>query len=271
MSVVDAHFHLFGPSPSADAMARGVGHENSVEHLREWYQAHGVVHGVIMSNRSLRPEDHQYPADLFHYCIGLDRSYLSANGGEDVPALVEENLKRPQCVGVKLYPGYNPTYVSDPMYQPIYELAARYDKAVAVHMGMTAGSRAKLKYSHPLTLDEVAADHPRVRFVMCHFGSPFLADAAAVLAKNPNVYADLSGLLEGVEDLDAYFVEYHGFVDQLRAWMAYVRDDGRFLFGTDWPAVNIGNYIEFIQRLVPDRSWDKVFFHNANQVYGLGL
>jgi len=85
------------------------------------------------------------------------------------------------------------------------------------------------------------------------------------------VWADLSGLLDGVEELNAYFAEQAGYVGQLRTWMAYVRDDSRFLFGTDWPAVNIGNYIDFIRRVVPERSWERVFFQNANQVYGLGL
>ena len=79
-------------------------------------------------------------------------------------------------------------------------------------MGLTAFSRAHLKYCHPLALDEVAADHPDTQFVMCHFGNPFLEAAAAVVEKNPNVAADLSGLLEGRVDLDAYFREQAGYV-----------------------------------------------------------
>ena len=110
---------------------------------------------------------------------------------------MEAHLRRDNCCGVKLYPGYNKIALSDPMYQPIYRLAARYGKPVAVHMGLTAFSRAHLKYCHPLALDEVAADHPDTQFVMCHFGNPFLEAAAAVVEKNPNVAADLSGLLEG--------------------------------------------------------------------------
>ena len=269
MKIIDAHFHMFGPSPFADEMARAVGHENSAEHLRAYYRANGIVHGVIMSNHSLRPEAHNYPEDLFHYCIGLDIAVKDTPA--EVPALVEENLRRDCCAGVKLYPGYNPIYLSDPSLEPIYALAARYDKPVAIHMGMTAHMYAKLKYSHPLTLDEVAADHPKTRFVMCHFGNPFLPEAAAVLEKNDNVAADLSGLLEGIEDLDAYFKEQAAYVQQLRAWIGYVRDDTRFMFGTDWPAVNIGNYAEFIRRLLPEKMWEKVFFENANRIYGLGL
>ena len=44
-----------------------------------------------------------------------------------------------------------------------------------------------------------------MQFVMCHFGNPFLADAAAVLEKNPNMAADISGWLCGYEQLDDYF------------------------------------------------------------------
>ena len=34
MKIIDAHLHIFPSEPGTDAMARGVGHENSVEHLR---------------------------------------------------------------------------------------------------------------------------------------------------------------------------------------------------------------------------------------------
>ena len=57
----------------------------------------------------------------------------------------------------------------------------------------------------------------------------------------------------------------------LRTWMAYVDDYSRFLFGTDFPAVNIGNYIDFIRRLVPEEHHAAIFFDNANRVYQLGL
>lgn len=75
-------------------------------------------------------------------------------------------------------------------------MAVKYDKPVAIHTGLTATERGLLKYSHPFTLDEAAVKYNKVRFVMCHIGNPFLADAIAVM-ENPNVSADLSGLLEG--------------------------------------------------------------------------
>ena len=273
MKIIDAHLHLFPASPDTDAMAEGVGHQNSTAHLRQVYGELGMVHGVVMGNRSLDPAYHDYPSDLFHYCIGLD-SALMGRGEKPVPDLadrVEENLRRRSCCGVKLYPGYNRLWLSDPVYEPVYRLAARYDKPVAVHMGLTAFPRAHLKYAHPLTLDEVAADHKRTRFVMCHFGNPFLESAAAVVEKNPNVAADLSGLLEGRVDLDRYFQEQAGYAGLLTTWLTAIGQWDDIMYGTDWPIVNLGEYIRFVQRLVPERYWEKVFFQNADRIYGLGL
>ena len=170
-----------------------------------------------------------------------------------------------------LYPGYNKIWLTDPIYDPIYRLAEKYDKPVAVHMGLTAYSRAYLKYSHPLALDEAAADHRRTQFVMCHFGNPFLQEAAAVLEKNRNVSTDLSGLLEGRVDLDVYFQERAGYAELLRTWLNYLGCWDRVMYGTDWPIVNLGEYIGYIQRIVPERYWEPVFYDNANRIYRLGL
>ncbi len=273
MKIIDAHLHLFPSSSRTDAMAEAVGHRNSTAHLRQTYGELGMVHGVVMGNRSLEPADHDYPADLFHYCIGLD-SALMGQGEKPIPDLaekVEANLKRAECCGVKLYPGYNKLWLSDPLYGPVYELAARYDKPVAVHMGLTAHARAHLKYCHPLALDEVAADHPRTRFVMCHFGNPFLESAAAVVEKNPNVAVDLSGLLEGRVDLDRYFQEQAGYAGLLTTWLTAIGRWDDIMYGTDWPIVNLEEYICFIQRIVPEAQWEKVFFHNASRIYGLEI
>ena len=243
MKIIDAHLHIFPSEPGTDAMARGVGHENSVEHLRQVYGELEIVHGVVMGNRSLETGFHNYPRDLFHYCVGLDSLVLRRGSHipEDLPDQVEEHLKRENCCGVKLYPGYNRIWLSDPV------------------------------YSHPLALDEAAADFPRTRFVMCHFGNPFLEAAAAVLEKNPNVCADLSGLLEGRADLDRYFVERAGYVGLLRTWMDYLGCWDRFLYGTDWPIVNLAEYRDYVTRIVPEERRPAVFFDNANRVYGLGL
>ena len=57
---------------------------------------------------------------------------------------------------------------------------------------------AKLKYAHPLNVDEVAVDNPGVKIIICHLGNPWILDCQEILYKTKNVYADISGLFCGV-------------------------------------------------------------------------
>lgn len=266
MKIIDAHLHIF-PDGNAPAACSA----EAADSLRRLWEPLEIVHGVVMGNRSLTLAYHNYPPDLLHYCVGLDGRMLADSGGAppDLANQVEAHLRRESCCGVKLYPGYNRVSLSDPLYQPIYELAQLYQKPVAVHMGLTAFARAHLKYCHPLALDEAAADHPGVRFVMCHFGNPFLESAAAVLVKNPNVSADLSGLLEEPVDLETWFREQSGYAALLRTWLAAAGCWDRLLYGSDWPIAAPEKYVSFIRRLVPPEHWDEVFYQNAVRVYGL--
>ena len=121
MKIIDAHLHLF-TEDSAEEMARQVGHHGTVRHLREVYGQLDIVHGVVMGNYGLDVQG-RCPADLFHYCVGLDSGITQ--GGRavaDLPDRVEEHLRRANCCGVKLYPGYNKVSLSDPMYESIYRL-----------------------------------------------------------------------------------------------------------------------------------------------------
>ena len=270
MKIIDAHLH-FCQDPYFDQIAEAAGHKNSCAHLREEYAAHNILHGVVMGNRGLQLSDHDYPEEL-SYCIGLDSTCFKAEEAVQQADLVEKHLQRKNCVGIKLYPGYNNFYIYDAAVDPFYQLAMAYQKPVAVHTGMTATSRALLKYSHPLVLDEAAVRYPRVQFVMCHIGNPWLVDAVAVLEKNENVAADLSGILEGrIASMADFFAKKRGYIDALKTWLEYLDSYDRLMYGTDWPLANIANYIEFVAQIIPAEHHEKVFFDNANRIYGLGL
>lgn len=87
MKIIDAHLHLFSED-SAEEMARQVGHHNNVDHLREVYGELHIVHGVVMGNHNLELRRHDYPTDLFHYCVGLDSSLLE-DGNRVIPDLAD--------------------------------------------------------------------------------------------------------------------------------------------------------------------------------------
>lgn len=270
MKIIDAHLHFVPGDEYFGQIAAAAGHQNTAAHIRAEYEKLGVVCGIVMGNRKLEPEYHRYP-EFLRYCIGIDSFYLTKHDIEDSYHQMEQNLKRSNCVGIKLYPGYSPIYVTDPVYDRVYELAEAYHKPVAIHTGETATPQAFLKYSHPLTLDEAAAAHPGVQFVMCHFGNPWLMDAAAVISKNKNVAADISGLLAGRVNVPDFLAAKRGYAEALRTWLDYLGEYDQVMFGTDWPLVNLRDYIEFAGALVPEKYHEKFFFENANRIYRLGL
>ena len=267
LKIYDAHIHIFSGEHAGD-MARRAGHENSTAHLASEYDRLGIAGSVVMGNSPLTLEAHVYP-DFMHYCIGLDTHTQWEDDRKNAVDLVEQHLKRDACVGIKLYPGYSRHYIFDPMFSPVYELAGHYDKPVAVHTGETAFPHAHLEYCHPLTLDKAAASFPRVNFVMCHLGNPWIVDAAAVMSKNKNVAADLSGILEGISDMRVYFSEQEGYINHIKTWLAYMNAYDRLMFGTDWPLANIENYINFVSHIIPEKHHEKVFSANAMRIYGL--
>ena len=58
--------------------------------------------------------------------------------------------------GLKLYPGYEPFYPHDQRLRVVYELAEEFHVPVMIHSGDTYSPKGKLKYAHPLEVDEVA-------------------------------------------------------------------------------------------------------------------
>lgn len=270
MKIIDAHLHFRPEVKGFSQTAEAAGHKNDEKHLQEVWKENQIVYGIVMSNKSMELEDHVYPENM-SYCIGLDSSCLKGEVLDWKFFLdkTELHLKRKNCVGIKVYPGYVPYAIDDPVYIPFLELAETYQKPVAVHTGETSRSDAFLKYSHPLTLDHAAARFLKVQFVMCHFGNPWLVDAAAVLSKNPNVCADLSGILVGNPDIEKFLKESKSYIEYCKMWLSYLNDYDRILFGTDWPIIHIASYIRFISELIPEREQEKVFYHNAKRIYGL--
>ena len=266
MKIIDAHLHFMAVA-DFDRIAVAAGHENTEEHLAAAYETYGISTGIVMGNGPLDCQ-HCHPSFL-HYCVGLD----IMDWQEDREAglrLTEENLQRPDCAGLKLYPGYNAFYVYDEMLAPLYALAEKYHKPVAIHTGLTASGMGLLKYSHPLTLDEAASRWPGVQFVMCHLGNPFLQDAVAVLEKNQNVAADLSGLLEGkIPDWEAFTRQKRGYLRMLRDWLEYLDCYDKIMFGTDWPLANLEDYIKLTKEIAPPEAWEAVFHGSAERIYGL--
>ena len=285
MRIIDAHLHMKNHE-GFDDLCREAGHENSLSHLTGEFGRLGIRAAVVMGSSAheegeealcrpglfnlggeARLEPYNYPKNVF-FCAGINPEPVAA-GKDPVPVLAnyEAAASCPNCVGFKVYLGYQPYAPDDPVYRPFYELARRYDLTVVFHTGDTATAGGRLRYSHPLGVDEAAVRFPDVRFVMAHFGNPWPCDAAEVAKKNPNVFADLSGLAVGKPDAAGFHRRYEGYAAQLKTWLGCLDCYDKVLYGSDWPLVNLERYLQLIKSFVPEEYWDNVFYQNALRAF----
>jgi len=139
---------------------------------------------------------------------------------------------------------------------------------VVFHTGDTYSTKAKLKFADPLTIDEVAVDFPKTTFVIAHLGCPWIDSAMEVTYKNPNVYVEASAMLIGDINSDKEALDTL-MIQPIRKAFNFIADPNKFLFGTDWPLVNIKDYFEAYKKAIPEKHWCKVFFGNAVKVFRL--
>jgi predicted TIM-barrel fold metal-dependent hydrolase len=211
-----------------------------------------------ISNSGCSPSLQNLPPNTFD--IAFINPYMEQN-------LQHQNLEvllaKHQILGMKCYLGYYHFYPTDPIYTPFYKLAEKFDVPIIFHTGDTYSSRAKLKYSQPLLIDEVAVDFPKNKFVMAHLGSPWVIDAAEVIYKNNNVYADLSGWI--AED-NLSNVPIDSIKEALK-----LCDYQRIMYGSDWPLVTMKCNLKFIDSLIPLDYKEQVFAKTAAKLFKIPI
>jgi hypothetical protein len=172
LPIIDVHTHT--AFSGATQSGRGIA-QTEAQYFKEWKEA-GIV-GAIAHTTQTGSNFYNFKDRNVIYCGGV--------GPETKITEIESGLRTGKYGCLKIYLGYVHRYASDPLYDPFYKLAEKYDVAVVFHTGDTASTRAKLKYADPLTIDEVAVDHPKVRFVIAHCGNPWIESAARSRTRTP--------------------------------------------------------------------------------------
>ncbi len=263
--IVDCHVHLNNY------------HEDAVESLADCLdnlelamRRNRIDHALVLTSYKVtpgRPSTERVVtaiSDRSHLSVVAGLDWFTFDGGQlgDLePAVQSGKLK-----GLKLYPGYQPFYPADPKWAPAYQFAAEHALPVMIHSGDTYAPTGKVKYSHPLHVDDAAVDFPDVKFVICHIGNPWLRDCMEVVYKNANVYTDISGLVLG-EFSDRFEVYMRR---QLQDMLLYGVEPDKVLFGTDWPISSMESYRAFMRDLaIPEREKQRIYAENAVALFGL--
>jgi uncharacterized protein len=177
---------------------------------------------------------------------------------------ISEYLEAGLIKGLKLYPGYEPFYPYDNRMKVVYDMAVEYDVPVMFHSGDTYSPKGKIKYSHPIHIDDVAVDFPELKIVICHVGNPWIKDCMEVVYKNKNVFADFSGLVLG--NFSDKFERY--MKNELEEMITYAGNPRYLLYGTDWPISNMSSYLNFMKQLdLPEEKKELILWKNAAELF----
>ena len=273
--IIDAHMHPGFNDASSIKEAKEAGIDFSLIGLAKDFKRHNIVKAVaipveiaqnfIRGNEQIKKLVLEHP-ELF---IGTCTISPLKCKSDDLSAM-ENDIKKGIFKAIKLFPGYESFYPNQEECTPIYELAQRNKIPVLFHTGDTSSPGSRVKYSHPLNVDDVAVSFPNVKFCLCHLGNPWIMDSAELIYKNDNVYADLSGFIVGKEE--PTHIKY--YEDRLRTIMRgiYYADTNidKIMFGTDYPLVSYGFYLKFIGKLELTRSeFGKLLFENASKFFNI--
>ena len=288
--VIDVHVHIIssnmpGVPKGGDAEDQEFGKtpEETAKIVQAQMKSAGVTHALCMPSRKLKGEDALGVAEvrqMARLAHGLHPIGLADPERFDDEHLqrAEESLKQGDIVALKAFLGYLHYGPDAPGYRPYYELAAKYDIPVIFHTGDTYSHLAKVRFAHPLLVDEVAVDFPDTKFVLAHMGNPWLMDTAEVVYKNnkpgfrENVWADFSGLLVGTAEV---FETYRkqgvlkNVIGEVRKSIEFCERPDRLLYGSDWPLAPMQVYRDFIADLVPESMHQGVFHDNAQALFKL--
>lgn len=205
--------------------------------------------------------------DRLHGVASWDFSYPTAHRGMK-PYQQHDYLcnlyKAGEIVAVKFYTGYYHQMPKD-LGHILWRLNEIGCPAI-FHCGdcLNSVKHAKLKYAHPLNIDEVAVDYPKMNFIIAHMGFPWVKDAAEVCYKNENVFSDISGFVYGeFKGLDGI-----RFKRTITEFLDIAGSD-KLLFGTDWPISDQKSYRSVVDNMFGDIMNTYSFSQNVRRAFKL--
>ncbi len=200
----------------------------------------------------------------YHRFIGF-ASVDPNNPGAD--AELEYAVTKLGLKGLKLAPELQYFYPNDhKLVYPLYEKAQELGIPIVVHSGFSWEPQARVKYSHPLFLEDVALDFTRLKIVIAHFGWPWVQETAMLAIKHRNIYIDTSCL---------YFdnpVKFFKFIFSNYLPVSVVENDLRekLLFGSNYPRIEIRKMAVAIRSLgLSDQCLRHIFGLNAQRILSL--
>jgi len=182
----------------------------------------------------------------------------------DVMDEARNAMQKRGFLGFHFHPIMQHFAANDRKHYPLFELLDELGAAVMIDVGTTGmgagmpgGHGAKIRHAHPSSIDELAADFPKLKIVMAHPGWPWVEETTAVALHKGNVFWEMSG----------WAPKY--FPGNLKTDIRGRLQD-KIMFGSDYPSMPYERIFKEWKELgYKDEVMEKIFHKNAERVLGL--
>jgi uncharacterized protein len=196
--------------------------------------------------------------------VAIPFASINPHRGAEGVAMAKRLIRDYKVKGFKFHPSVQEFYPNDRMAYPLYEAIAEAKLPALFHTGQTGvgaqtpgGGGIRLKYSHPMLLDDVAADFPDMPIILAHPSFPWQEEALSVATHKPQVYIDLSGW--SPKYFPPILVQYANTL---------LKD--KILFGSDYPVIDPVRWVAEFEKLpIKPEVRPLIMKRNAARLLGL--
>ncbi len=184
---------------------------------------------------------------------------------------LEEMAERELMAGIKIYTCYQEIDLASEKFRQVTDIANKHSLPMMFHCGNSYSMMRKFGRStvtdKPVkasNIELLAKENPYINFVISHLSKPFLDDVIRTAIANPNIYSDMSGLIDSKFDRE----EIPNSVEMVKR---YVNEcgPGKMLFGTDFPVQTHEDSIYFVEegmKHFSEQEKEDVYYNNVRKL-----
>jgi uncharacterized protein len=271
---IDTHVHIESEAEgnAADQAARKYFGDTGVargrNELAEYYRSRKIGCVVFSVDERLtgRPQvSNDDVATFAEENSDIVMAFASVDPTRGAEAVSEaRRLVKRGVKGFKLHPPLQQFHANDKIAYPFYEVIQEARLPVIFHTGhsgigtgMPGGGGVRLKYGHPMDIDDVAVDFPDMPIIMAHPSFPWQDEAISVCLHKRQVYIDLSGW--SPKYFSPVLIQY-----------ANTLLKKKMLFGSDFPLITPDRWLADFEKIaIKDEVRPLILKENAIQLFGL--
>jgi len=199
-----------------------------------------------------------------------------AHHNPELPDAAERLDRAVKTLGLRGYKILAPKVtrpISDPSFDPIWEVAQSAGIPVLIHFGImgAAGGIASHINMNPMAIHDAAKRFPRLSFIVPHFGTGYVFELLNLCWACPNVFVDTSGSNQWVR-----WMPYDVTLESLFRKFRETVGASRIVFGTDsswFPRGFTQQYLDAQVRAMSDVGYsedekDQVLYRNIAELVG---